>query len=246
MSYYAFLDAEKTDKITADDAFKKYSKNKIVYYCPSVDCSAKMTLKSLSGENSHFFAALPSSPHSDSCQCCKHSFIRQNFDEDSFVLDELFTKVSATQHQSKQTKKQDKTEQKQSESTPQSISTIAQLYAMCVNLDIFDSYNGNKIWQILLDERSKGIYKNGIYNGIRLIKCHFVRYERQNAEIYLKSCDLFDLKICIKNDLFEEINTAMYKAKQTNTPIIIFAKWHKENRYYTADIHTKKQYKILT
>lgn len=244
MSYYAFLDAEKTDKITADDAFKKHSKNKRAYYCPSLDCSAKMTLKSLSGENSHFFAALPSAPHSRDCQCNKHSFTKENFDENTFCLDKLFDKISANSRQNSKT--QNKTEQKHRQITLKNISTIAQLYAMCVNLDIFDSYNNHKIWEILLDERSKSIYKNGIYDGIRLIKCDFVRYERQNAAIYLKSCALFDLKICIKNDLFEEINTAMYKAKQTNTPIIIFAKWHKENRYYTADIHTKKQYKILT
>lgn len=245
MSYYAFLDIKKTSKITADTAFSQYGKSKKNYYCPNYNCPAKMTLKSRNGERTHYFAALKSTPHINNCEFLKNHFYKEDFDESTFSLDALFDELSSLSKKTNHEKIKNRIQENHCESVLKRIKTIGQLYSMCINTDIDDEYNNTEIWKILIDERSEHIYKNGIFDGLRLIKCKYVSYDKNNCLIYLKSCNRFDLKIHICNEIFSIINSAMYKLKNSNGNILVFGNWQKSGKYYFSEITSEKQYKIL-
>ena len=245
MSYLAYLDKEKTNTIKANDAFLCFEKNKREYYCPNLGCTAKMTLKSRKGESSHYFAALPSFPHDTNCPYKTYSFVREDFDESAFSLDKLFASISKTPVAKKKYELEKQDKKQSTNTTLKTIKTIGQLYSMCINLDINDEYNDVRIWKILLDERSEQIYIKGICDGIRLIKCEFKGYKKEMSLIYLSSCNRFDLRIHISDELFPDVRNEMYKSRENKKSLIILGYWHKNRDYYISEITSKKQYKIL-
>lgn len=249
MSFEAFLDFNKTCLISAEDAFYKFGKEKYRYFCPNKKCSAKMILKSYDGEKKHFFASIPSFPHVKNCVFSMTEFRKEDFNEADFSLVNIFNKIAHINAKSKKSKNnnnQNNNKNNSCEIVLKTIKTLNQLVSMCLTYDVTDEYNGIKIWRMLLDERSENFYKNGIYAGVRLIKCIYHRYDSSQNKIYLKSCGDYDIAIHIKTDeLYSKIKGIMYESRQKNQKYIIFGNWENQGKYMVSEINSEKQYMML-
>ena len=80
MSFKAFLNYNKTQLISAEEAFRRFGKGMDYYFCPNKCCSAKMILKSYDGEKKHYFAALEKFPHIENCRFKVKYFNFEDFD----------------------------------------------------------------------------------------------------------------------------------------------------------------------
>lgn len=249
MSFKAFLDFNKTCLISAEDAFYKFGKEKHSYFCPNKKCSAKMILKSYDGEKKHFFASIPSFPHVKNCVFSMTEFREEDFNEADFSLENVFNKIAKINVESKKSKNnnnQSNYKNNSCEIVLKTIKTLNQLVSMCLTYDVTDNYNGEKIWRILLDERSEQFYINGVYKGIRLIKCTYHRYDSSQNTIYLKSCGGYDIAIHIKsNELYSTIKGIMYDSKHKKQEYIILGNWEKQGKYMVAEVNSEKQYMML-
>ena len=250
MSLEAFLDFNKTCLISAEDAFYKFGKETHSYFCPNKNCSAKMTLKSYDGKKKHYFAALEKFPHIENCRFKVKNFKFEDFNESNFSIEKIFNRISQSENEIKiniNTNIKDKNNNTSEEKVLDTIKTLNQLYFMCLSLDVNDKYNDIKIWKILLDDRSESFYVNGIYNGIRLIKCKYKRYNREEKKIYLKTYGDFDVAIYIKSDtLFKNIKDLMFNNSKLNKlEYVILGNWEKQGKYMVAEVNSEKQYKML-
>ena len=234
MSYRALLDVDA--EITAEDAFQKYGKKR-KYLCPNPDCHGEMILKSYKGESNHFFAGLKNA-HKKDCFIAKYAFKKCDYNEKSFCLSDIYQHIIK---KNINTINNNTNNESRNTIVLKNITTVHQLYSLCISSSIDDFYNETKIRKIILDNRTSSFYKDGLF-GIHLVECTYCRYDTIKLRIYFKTCNDFRLYLHF-NDIkqYRIIRNNMYTSKPC---IIILGDWSKDDKYYYTEFFSKRQYFI--
>ncbi|WP_100065885.1 hypothetical protein [Miniphocaeibacter massiliensis] len=165
MPYKAYKDTEKTQLIYAKDAtIQDVGK---IFYCSTPNCPASMSIVSAaSSERAYFRTLKKSKKHINQFCVADGAFNPIKYKESSFNFDDVSKKLMiASTSSSKNIGKGNSIVSGGGGEKP--ISTVNQIYYMCRK---YHSYNGYSTNQILADERSFKIYKNGI-EGNKVVQC---------------------------------------------------------------------------
>lgn len=251
MSNIAFIDKERTRRITAEEATKCNVGTR--YYCLNNRCDAHLFVCSVNGMNkAHFRASLKEHKHIDKCPYASQQlrdFDINEYEENLFdfnrIIEAMFQNENQVnvycQNQNRNNEINDEREK------VKKINTILQLYAMCKSKNIRDKYGEFEIFKMLVDERSLFFYTKGIY-GYKVIECNVKKYfyNSEKKEIYL-FIDNYNLVLEFEDKaLFENVKGSLYSNR--DRLIIVAGNWQKQNcknnTFYTKII-TKKQMHIL-
>ena len=184
MADYAYKDSARKQRIYADDIHIMNYKG-IRCWCKNTKCDAHMYIVKPENPHESFFRASKKVKHSGACGSeCNH-FNKNEFDESGFyfpdVLRNLEYSTSTTMRTSIANTKLSSNILSENKKT---VTTIRQIYTMCTNTPIDDSYGGIVIKDILADERSFYFYTNGI-EGYKLVECNYYRYDRTALTIWM-------------------------------------------------------------
>lgn len=249
MSMYVYEDEARTKKLLAKDTTERNSG--VRYYCPNSRCNARMFIWNIDGENKSFFRASGNPGHVEHCPYgSDNTYNPANTKEDGFDSDVAISnlmlpvgakKVTEINHK----KKEEEIVESDKEVIPH---TLNQIYYMCKAHYCKDTFNGQTIGQILVDDRSVYMYPKGIF-GYRIIeaKCRDYLYDDKN--IYLETpIDgvKYYIKLAFKDaELFREIKNLIYGNR--NHVIAVAGKWESAERYdyFVTEFLSKRQIKIL-
>lgn len=181
MSFYAYEDEERQNEVWAENVTEN---NKLdEYFCPTRNCTAKLFIRSISGDRAANFAAKVNSPHIPSCRINLHSFnpteyVEEQFDIDNFIENLLRPNVPNENGNGG-------VEHGNGDGRERPISTVRQLYSMCVNKSINQFYNNIRISDLLIDSRTRHIYYLYI-RGFHLVECYCYRFDRDSYKYFAR------------------------------------------------------------
>lgn len=246
MAMYVFKDEARKEKVIARNTTKRNKEFR--YYCPNLRCNARMFLWSLEGESKPFFRSVGKPGHVEYCPYgSENKYNPEKVKEEGFdSADAIRNMMAATI--SKRTSKIEKKEYRKNDSAEERVPhTINQIYDMCKSYDCRDTFNDQKIGQILVDDRSIYMYPKGVY-GYRLIEAKCRKYFYENNNFFLVSSVngeeyQFELK-CIDDSLFVEIKDLLF-ANQDKI-IVVAGLWEKSGVYnrFSTIFNSKRQIKI--
>lgn len=236
MSNYVFTDKKKKTILYANDCDS--SNLNIEYFCPTPNCKAKLTLRSLNGERSPYFAALPSKTHDDFCIIPKLGRNKSDYNTSNFSMESLYDIIISKQSSdlnSESGKCISNNNNNNNESDK--INTTSKLYYFCKGHDIeYIIKDQLKVINLIADDRTNFLFTKGIF-GLKLVEAVFSRYERDNNKIYfnypvnplLKNKFNLCVEFNQKSD-FEKILKKIFKNKDEfkNAHIAILANWEKD------------------
>lgn len=246
MSMYAYKDVDRKIRVLAKETI---GRNKGVrYYCPNPNCEAKMFLRSYDGERKSVFAASGNPGHMKHCPYgSENTYNPEKTKEEGFNSDDAISSLLVAVSSKKKGKPETK---RTSEGVSEEIvpHTIKQIYDMCKAHHCKDTFNGQIVGQILLDNRSSYMYPKGVL-GYRIIeaKCRAHLYDKSN--IYLETPiygKMYDLKLHFNDvELFKEVRGLLF----TNSAhvIAIAGKWESSGEYncFVTEFVSKRQFKVL-
>lgn len=191
MSTYACRKPDKSDEIAAENLYGEPPGE--TYYCPDLDCPAKLTPVMRHGIKAPYFRALPSHPHREGCPFAKNTASpKERYDERKFDFHRILsgfmnTDESSSSHVSHAaTRSSAKTDFKPKElGAPR---TIRQTYDLLKQLPSLSCYGGVRVADMLFDGRSSRIYTRSV-SGHKLIECRLCRkfYDGEKEEFHLES-----------------------------------------------------------
>ena len=191
MSKYAYRKPNKTDLIQAKDLYDEPPGR--TYYCPDSDCSAQLTRVFLKGINTAYFRALPRHPHRESCPFAKNTAgPEERYDEGRFDFRRIILGImSATERSQPRANHESSNLPAKSDAARAEIRvphTIHQLYELLKALPPQSTYGGNRVADMLFDDRSAHLYTQFV-SGDKLIECRPCRkfYDPEKQEFYLES-----------------------------------------------------------
>ena len=234
MSKFAYRDKDRKHKVYADQV-NNIVDNQKEFYCPNIECNAKLTLRANSSIKgiSPYFSPLKSYPHIDNCFCRNNSFSfdDRDYDESLFNFKELVDEYYSDNFQK----------------IPNRLESLSAIYYMVKTKKIDDTYNQTKIFEIFVDNRANRIYSNKIF-GSHIIECLFTGYDNNNIKLYFKYP--VDEKLpnkysvvveFIDRNLFREMLDKVYNNK--NYSLLIIGNWKsssdKKGNKYTRTTMTK-------
>lgn len=182
MSFYAYTNEKRniTNKIYAKDVTMNNKLNE--YFCPTENCAGKMYVRAIeNSERKTHFVIKTGCSHSDFCRIGKERFSPTEYTEELFDYNEFMQNILKPQVISNNNVKQNPG----GDGNIKPISTVKQLYLQCINMDINQFYNGYKISDILIDYRTRHIYKYYI-KGFHLVECYCYRYNLDERKYYAK------------------------------------------------------------
>lgn len=256
MSNYVCSDNNRTKYIYAEECDS--SNLKIEYFCPTPGCSAKLTLRSLNGENNPYFSALKSHPHNPEL-CTINKLPTLNFNNcnlSDFSFETFYDSIINCSDVSKISNIDTSTTNKNSNTNI--INTTAKLYYYCKKFDI--NHNLNKdlmVKDIIADNRNNFIFTKRIY-GLKLIESKFHRYDYDKNKLELKypideNCsNKYLLKIYFKDTKkFNAILKKIFNDKSNFNTVIIgilanfkFSEFF-DNKVLSCSIESSKQIIII-
>lgn len=205
--------------------------------------------KEYNGKNKAFFRSSGEPGHIEHCAYgSENSYDPGRTKEEGFYSEDAISNLMQPAGVSKKTykaaNKKHETGAEDKELIPH---TVNQIYNMCKAYSHDDTFNGQMIGQILVDERSIFMYPKGIY-GYRLIetKCRAKLYDDSN--IYLETPvnnARYQLKLVFKNKyLFREMRSLLYENR--NHIIVTAGKWERSEIYncFMTEFVNKKQIMI--
>lgn len=138
------------------------------------------------------------------------------------------------------------------------LTTIRQIYTMCTNTPINNSYGGIAIKDILADERSFPFYINGV-EGYKLVECNYYRYDRTISTIWMNYPCYFIYPVTkyyaqlefTDQKLFNKILPRLFDTKH-NGIIVVSGNWETVNISTSAKpvkskckIYSEKQIAVI-
>lgn len=182
MSNYVFKDSERKIKLYSKDC--NLSHKDIMYYCPTPNCMARLTLRSLDGDRNPYFSALQSKPHCDFCTIHKIRGAKTDYDVSDFSIETLFNSIiSKPREVSSSTENKSYTPGAQSGS--EKINSTRLLYYFCKGHDINHTVKDKiKVIDLIADSRTNFFFTKGIY-GLKLAETKFYRYVEATNTIEL-------------------------------------------------------------
>lgn len=180
MADYAYKDEKRTQIIYAN------SKNIIAYkgipcYCKNSKCNSKMYIVTPEYPDKAYFRASPNTPHTGSCGSELHHFDRGEFNPDLFKFPDILVNL---ENKSFNKRNQYKKHGDKVGNADKAIKTLRQLYSMCTNTPITDTYAGIRIGDIIADSRNVEDSLKGI-NGRKIIECNFYKYDKNALAVFL-------------------------------------------------------------
>ncbi|AUN11222.1 hypothetical protein [Clostridium botulinum] len=174
MSSYAFKDPDRKIKIYAKDC--NSSNKNIEYYCPTPNCKAKVTLRSLNGDYNPYFSPLRSKSHSDFCPLGKLTGKNTSFDVSDFSIESLYNLIISKDQISNSSKK-NQSSTPNSKCSLEPITTPSNLYYFCKGHDINYYINNNlKVKDLIADSRTNFFFTKGIW-GLKLVEVKFHQFD---------------------------------------------------------------------
>lgn len=211
MSYYAFEDEERTKEMLAE---KVDNDNKLDYYfCPTENCEARLSIRNMNGDGAAYFAANPSTPHSKFCRISHHARITHH-DEGQFDFDNFINNLLIPNNPNN-----GNGAAKYGDGDGQigPLTTVCQLYSVCIQKSINQFYNNMRISDLLIDRRTRHIYYLYI-RGQHLIECQFWRYDRDNnlydARYWLddENDNYITIRLlCLNSDVYKKIFNRVFR-----------------------------------
>ncbi|MES5109599.1 hypothetical protein ABVC38_00395 [Lactobacillus iners] len=250
MAYYAFKNKDHlgnlTGKIYATQALQGDLNQP--YYCPNPACDALLYICSAQGSRQPYFSA-NHADHRHIFRCAYGSdlnFDKNNYDENSFDYNTLFNNLTSDNQKNNHRKNANQKGPTQHIATNiHPIRTIRQLYFMCKSSDIHDTYNGFKIWCMLLDSRSLPIYEHKtLTNCLIETTVSHPSYNNIKNEVYLE-LDSYTLTLNFnENKLFKSIKNTVFN--NSDKLVIVAGDWQMvAPDHYQTTIQTKKQIMVL-
>jgi hypothetical protein len=181
MSKYVFTNPERTRKIYADDC--TISNKDIMYYCPTPNCPARLTIRSLTGDVNPYFSALKSYPHDESiCSSGRTQNFKAKYNVSNFSIEALYNSVISRQR-TNNTGAGRNQPPSANDNNSEEITTPTKLYYYCKGHDINHIVNGTIMVQDLIaDSRTNFIFTKNIH-GFKLVESKFNRYSDSNKSI---------------------------------------------------------------
>lgn len=273
MVKYAFRDKARTQQVNAKDINMENLDTR--YYCPNPSCTASMTLKQGTGQDPSgaHFSATRNGGHIKTPYICPYDasvagvFKTEDYNEKIFDFKRaLFAltrppapfkrkgylgfrspvvNLGMPSHglSSKASKKK-------------ALSTTRVIYAMCKSYSCNDTYNGQRIGEMLFDDRSALMYPNGV-PGWKIIECRRVEkgyYNNDRQEIRLEAPlgnpqFVFILKFASKRD-FLDMRSSFWE--NADRPAAVVGNWKSCEQpaidgwaQYQAIIQSKRQIHLL-
>lgn len=211
MSYYAYEDEERTIEVLAENV---NDDNRLEYYfCPIKNCEARMSIRNIHGDGVAYFAANPSTPHSNFCRINRCTSPTQH-DEEQFNFNNFMDNLMNLNNFNNGNGDGGHGD---GDGQIRPITTVRQLYSVCIQRSINQLYNGIRISDLLIDSRTRHIYFNYI-RGNHLVECQFWRYDRENNLYYAKYWlddehnNFIAIKlICLDNNVFQRIFERVFR-----------------------------------
>lgn len=239
MSFYAYEDEEKQNEVWAENVTED---NKLdEYFCPACDCTARLFIRSITGDRLANFAAKRNAPHIPSCRINLNSYNPTEYDEDQFNLENFINNLLRPEVENNG---QGGGEHGEGDGRKKPISTVRQLYAMCVNKSINQFYRDIRISDLLVDSRTRHIYYLYI-RGFRLVECYCQRFvKNENEQIFFAKYWLNDdktnsLELQLKFNDMKLFNKCYDKIFQKN--IVVAGNWERENYRTVVRITRSRQ-----
>lgn len=239
--FYAYTDEDRSagNEVLAEGV---NDNNKLEqYFCPTTDCAARMSIRNIHGEGAAYFAANPSTPHSGFCRinlCTRTQYDEGRFDFDNF-MGGLFQPGN-------QNNGYGNGGHGNGNGQIRPVSTVRQLYLICIQRHINQLYNGNRISDLLIDSRTRHIYFRYI-QGRHLVECKFWRYEKEKNEIFAKywlndeGTSFLKIKLkCENSSILEKISKKVYKKD-----FVVAGIWEMNGGYCVTDIVSSKQIYVI-
>lgn len=246
MSMYAFEDVSRTRKVLARETTER--DKGVRYYCPNPKCNARMFLKNYDGESKSVFAASGNPGHIEHCPYgAENTYNPDKTKEEGFNADDAISDLMNNTVTNKKEEVELKVDIADLEegTIPH---TIKQIYDMCKAYDCQDTFNGQVIGQILLDDRSSYMYPKGVF-GYRIIEAKCREYLYDDTNIYLET-PIDNVMYCLKlhfydEELFKNIRDLLFNNR--NHVIVIAGKWKSSGDFncFVTEFVSKRQIKVL-
>lgn len=256
LSNYAYIDIYKTKRKYASEC-TQYDVGR-VFYCPFENCTAHLFVCGLMSDkrNNYFSANDNKYPHIEDCiySMKGFNFNRTEYNEENFIFQNAIESLMVNSKQSISNNKN----ANYGNGNVRVLRTLKQIYTMCKNIDINDTYNEIEIWQMLVDSRSIHMYENGIL-GYKIIECSYYCYNSENNTILVKCPDRNNNKYILglhfsNCELFRKTLNKIFD-KDSNRHIIIGGNFkeieNKISKYnifsnFGCEIYSKKQVAIFS
>lgn len=241
MSYYAYEDEERNIEVLAQSV---NDDNKLEhYFCPTENCAARMSIRNIHGDGRAYFAANPSTPHSNFCRInrctskTQHDEEQFNFNNfmDNLMSPNIFNNGNGDG------------EHGNGDGQIRPITTVRQLYSVCIQRSINQLYNGIRIADLLIDRRTRHIYFNYI-RGNHLVECQFWRYKKENHLYYAKywlddgNDNYLTIRlICLNDGVFDKIFKKVFKRS-----FVVAGNWEMNGNICEVNIVNSKQVYALS
>jgi hypothetical protein len=246
MAMYAYKDVMRTKEFYAKDAIKQDVE--IRYYCPNPNCDAHMYLCGVDGLSATYFSANRKGfSHIKGCSFgSSNSFDSNSTDEGAFDFKTAFENMMLNPSLSTQKKKSPGTH-KSGDSNLKPLTTLRQIYDMCKSYACNQSYNNQKIGQMLLDDRSEYMYPKGVF-GNRIIEANLRFYCPKKQEIYLvaPSSKKYEFILKVSNEkLFYRLRDSLYNNRDKF--IIVAGSWESSGKFnvFQTELNSTRQIRII-
>ena len=249
MAKYAYRDKDRKEIIYSSSATEE--DRNTAFFCPNKMCEAKLYICALNGSNSAYFRATKAEfNHIKSCPFGNSNieFDSNKYDESKFIYDNAINNLlCTTKTTSPATVSSVHGTGEPSAHPPR---TLRQIYSLCKSLPVRDTYAGQKIYSMILDDRSEYRYPKGCF-GNKIIEAivNGRLYNNQKKEVYLaapvKSKKYTFILSFSDETLYRKIRTEIYN--NSDKIIVIAGRWESSGEYnkFTSKVYGKKQVMIM-
>lgn len=214
-------------------------------------CEAKLYICAVNGSNSAYFRATKAKfKHIKNCPFGNSNieFDSNKYDESKFIYDNAINNLLCT------TKTSSPTTASSMHGNGKSIAhpprTLRQIYSLCRSLAVGDTYAGQKIESMILDDRSEYRYPKGCF-GNKIIETivNGKIYNDKKKEVYLVApinSKKYVLTLTFSDEsLYKEIRTEIYNNR--DKIIVIAGRWKSagKSNEIVSEVYGKKQVMVI-
>lgn len=235
MATYVYLDMERTQRLDARNYNKTIHGGKRLY-CFNPKCPVKMHYVRASGNKKAHFSASKTMikgekvTHQGYCQTLARGIDLTNHDPKLFSFPDCLMKLQNIHGTSKEISKPRTSPSNKEYTGKRAVRTLKEIYLMCKEFDVDDTYNIYNISDILADDRNYNTYRYKI-DGYKIVETTHFRYDADEQKIYL-NYPYFSNKnpfsrLCIHipdKDLYKQMQKEFYACGHYGR-IIISGEW---------------------
>lgn len=175
MANYVYTNSNRTNRLYAK--YCNVSHLDVKYYCSTPGCPARLTIRSLTGDVTPYFAALRSFPHDESiCSGGRTQDSKTEYNVSNFSIESLYNLITSKSRTDSSSGRTGTPNGEDSDPNTEEITTTAKLYYFCKGHDIDHLINNNiKVKDLIADSRTNYIFTNSIW-GFKLVETKFAQF----------------------------------------------------------------------